>query len=127
MPYRTLDNFINGVVLTFTNITSLKALENKTNTLAGHSQALVKLLPFPALLLNYKQQVTTSNQAFASFFKIDNHDLEGIVFPVIAHEIWKTTKLDKMIKSLLQEKQSCCWSWIFRKSELNNCASPVSL
>ena len=104
MPYRTLDNFINGVVLTFTNITALKFSENKMNTLIEYSKNMVRLMPAPALLLNQNQQVLIANGVFTDFFKLNEQDLTGVIFPVIAHEFWKTTRLDKMIKSYQQEK-----------------------
>ncbi len=104
MPYRTLDNFINGVVLTFTNITALKALENKVNTLIKYSQNTLDLLQIPAVLLNGKQEIITVNKHFTAYFKVDEQQIIGVAFPVMVHEFWKTTQLDKVIKNLPQEK-----------------------
>ncbi|MVN22420.1 CheR family methyltransferase [Mucilaginibacter arboris] len=104
MPYRTLDNFINGVVLTFTNITSLKVLQKKVGTMIEYAQSLVNIMSSPALLLNQKQEIITVNQAFKNFFLLEEQHLKGVPFPVVLHEFWKTTKLDKPVKNLPQEK-----------------------
>ncbi len=106
MPYRTLDNFINGVVLTFNNISSLKLLENKMNTMVHYSQSIVNLISAPALLLNNKQQIATANPAFKDYFKLNDQQLKETPLAVIAHEFWKTTLLDKLIKNFPQEKTS---------------------
>lgn len=106
MPYRTLDNFINGVVLTFTNISSLKLLENKMDTMVQYSRSIVNLMPTPALLLNNKQQITAANPAFKEYFKLNDEQLQGTSLAVVTHEFWKTILLDKLIKNFPKEKTS---------------------
>ena len=41
MPYRTLDNVIDGVVITFTDITTAKQLERELRATAGQFQSLM--------------------------------------------------------------------------------------
>ena len=103
MPYRTLDNFINGAVLTFTKITSLKVVEHKLAILKEYAQEIVNAFPLPALMLDKDLKVSTVNQMFYNYFKISEHEFQGVAFSAILHEIWKTSKLDKIIKHLDQD------------------------
>lgn len=98
MPYRTLDNFINGAVLTFTKITSLKLLQHELDALKAHTQRMVNTFPFPALLLNKDLVVTATNNAFNNYFRTNNNEIKGRPFAVLVHELWKTTGLDKLLK-----------------------------
>jgi len=100
MPYRTLDNFINGAVLTFTKITSLKLMEQKLNGLKEYAQNIVNAFPLPALMLDKDLNISTVNKVFYDYFKIKAGELQGMAFSAILHGIWKTSKLDKMIKHL---------------------------
>jgi two-component system CheB/CheR fusion protein len=52
MPYRTLDNFISGAVLTFSLITSYKLLQFKLNALQQYSADVVNAMREPALQLD---------------------------------------------------------------------------
>lgn len=103
MPYRTLDNFINGAVLTFTKITSLKIMEHKLAILKEYAQEIVNAFPLPALMLDRDLKVSTVNGVFYDYFKIKEYEFQGVAFSAILHEIWKTTKLDKIIKHLDQD------------------------
>lgn len=103
MPYRTLDNFINGAVLTFTKITALKLMEHKLNILKEYAQDIVNAFPLPALMLDKELKISTVNDVFYDYFRIREHEFQGMAFSAILHEIWKTSKLDKIIKQLDQD------------------------
>lgn len=103
MPYRTLDNFINGAVLTFTKITPLKLLENKLNALRDYSQSVVQQMDTPALLLDKEARITIVNRAFREYFQLGDTVLEGISFQALQHDIWKIMRLDKHLKGLPEE------------------------
>jgi two-component system CheB/CheR fusion protein len=103
MPYRTLDNFINGAVLTFTKITKLKHLEYRFNALQEYAKSLTEELNAPALLLNNDLRVIKANQAYLKLFGVAEQQLEGITLSVLAYEFWKTSKVDKVIKHPLEE------------------------
>ncbi len=103
MPYRTMDNFISGVVLTFTDISALKTAEYKLATLINHAKFTLNLLKQPALLLDGKLKILGSNTLFINYFKLDEQDIKEISFAVFVHEYWKTNRLDKIIKNMADE------------------------
>lgn len=115
LPYRTLENFINGAVLTFSNITALKLWENKMNTLIDYSKTTFYLLQVPALLLNNAQQIIAVNKVFTAYFELKEEDLKNVPFQVFTHEFWKTNKLSKMMQTLAREKTEVLLSHDFPK------------
>ena len=100
MPYRTLDNFINGAVLTFTNITRFKAIENKLKAVLSYTNTIIGKISSPALILNEELHVLSVNSAFSSYFNLREQDLHGVSITAVAHEHWKTAKLDKLFRSI---------------------------
>ncbi|WP_345950709.1 chemotaxis protein CheB [Mucilaginibacter sp. PAMB04274] len=105
MPYRTLDNFINGVVLTFTKVTELKAIEFKFETLNRYVKSMLTVLTTPALLLDKDLNIISSNEAYVSFFKISSiKEMIGLSLNILVHEFWKTSKLDKFLKQCTNQE-----------------------
>lgn len=104
MPYRTTDNFISGAVVTFTNISSLKIVEHKLETLVAYSKNIIGQMETPAFLVSNKQDIVAVNPAFLDYFKVEEHKLKGITFSDLAHDWWKTTRLDQMMKNRHQEE-----------------------
>ena len=47
MPYRTLENVIDGVVLTFSDITALKAVEAEARAARDYAQSIVDTVREP--------------------------------------------------------------------------------
>ncbi|MBS1533310.1 MAG: PAS domain-containing protein [Bacteroidetes bacterium] len=102
MPYRTMDNFINGAVLTFNKITPLKELEYQVEALQEYALTIIETLKDPALLLDKDLQILNANTSFVNFFKAEHLELKGMSLSVVAHELWKTSKLDHLLKKCLQ-------------------------
>jgi two-component system CheB/CheR fusion protein len=68
LPYRSLDNYINGAVLTFTDITALKTLEARLQETARFSASMMATVREPQLALTADLTVLSANQAFADAF-----------------------------------------------------------
>jgi len=97
MPYRTLDNFISGAVLTFTKITPVKALENKLSSLLDFVQMTLDAMPDAALLLDQDRRVLVSNSRFLSTFLFREFEIKEHFFLEIVHNKWNTDKLDGLL------------------------------
>lgn len=101
MPYRTLDNFINGAVLTFSRITPLKELESQLEAFKDYAVNIIETLKAPALLLDKDMLILNANTCFINYFKTEQIELKGMSFPLVVHELWKTSKLDHFLKTCL--------------------------
>ena len=100
MPYRTMDNFISGAVLTFTKITPVKAMEQQTETLQRYIQCQLDQLPAVALLLNREQKIICVNKAFISVFNFRMHELKELSFSELVQNMWRTNKFDGLLQEI---------------------------
>ncbi len=64
MPYRTLENRIDGLVMTFMDISALKKLEQELQLVVTSQDKLLDLLPVGVMLLDGAGEATRINQAF---------------------------------------------------------------
>jgi two-component system CheB/CheR fusion protein len=69
LPYRSLDNYINGAVLTFTDITALKTLEARLQETARFSASMMATVREPQLALGADLAIVSANDAFAEAFQ----------------------------------------------------------
>ncbi|QKG54126.1 CheR family methyltransferase [Hymenobacter sp. BRD67] len=68
LPYCSLDNYIDGAVITFTDITTLKDLELRSQETAHLSASVMAAVREPQLALNANLVVLSANQPFADTF-----------------------------------------------------------
>jgi two-component system CheB/CheR fusion protein len=97
MPYRTLDNFISGAVLTFNLITSYKRMEYKLNAVYNYAATLIDAIGSPALQLDHTMQVLTVNRHFLQQFDVKEREIKGSLFINFVHRNWQTDQLDKLL------------------------------
>ena len=97
MPYRTMDNFISGAVVTFTKITPVKAMENKLQTLINYTQSMIDTLTDATVFLDNDGKILVVNRQFSQFFNLKEQDLKEQSFLEIAHNKWKTNKFDELL------------------------------
>jgi two-component system CheB/CheR fusion protein len=105
MPYRTMDNFISGAVLTFTKITPVKALEDKLNTLSSYVQSTVDILPDAAVILDKDRKVMVANQTFLKTFNLREFEIKEQFFMEIVHNRWNTDKLDRLLLKATENEE----------------------
>ncbi|MEZ2334874.1 CheR family methyltransferase [Mucilaginibacter sp. RCC_168] len=70
MPYRTLDNFISGAVITFTLITQYKELEQNLQLLRKYADNFVDILEVPIAVTDQMLKITHANAAFLQLTKL---------------------------------------------------------
>ena len=96
MPYRTMDNFISGAVLTFTKITPVKALESKFSSLLGYIQYAVDDLKDAAVILDHEGKIIVVNRLFLVMFRLREDEIKEQFFMEIVHTQWNTNKLNDL-------------------------------
>lgn len=83
-PYRTFDNFIDGVVIVFTNVAPLKQLEQRLEESLLYAKAMINSLPDPVLVLDQQLKVHTVNQPLLELLKVPSFQLIGEALEDIA-------------------------------------------
>lgn len=97
MPYRTMDNFISGAVVTFTKITPFKAMENKLISLLNYAKAVVNEMQDAAVILDPDRKIVVANSVFLQQFNLKEEAITEQSFMEIVHNKWKTSKLDNLL------------------------------
>jgi len=78
MPYRTLDNHIDGLVITFMDISALKKLEAELRAIVVDQEHLLDLLPVGVMLLDRAGEATRVNQAFERIGSLSRERWQGL-------------------------------------------------
>ncbi len=100
IPYRTLDNFIGGAVLSFQDITPLKRVEAQLHAARDLAATLLDALPAPALLLDGRLGVAAANGAFLRTFRLEEGQVRGRPFPRLGSVAWHTPALEAWLESV---------------------------
>jgi two-component system CheB/CheR fusion protein len=69
LPYRTADNVIDGVVVTFVNITEVREAQRMVEAMLGFTNAVVDGIRYPVVALNKEGRIVQVNQAFYTMFQ----------------------------------------------------------
>ncbi|MGI4740118.1 MAG: CheR family methyltransferase [Janthinobacterium lividum] len=101
LPYRSLDNYINGVVITFTDITALKALEARLQEANSYTESLADSVGEPLLALDAGLRVFSANRAFAEAFQENAAELPGQPLATLAGGAWQQHALQEQLQLLL--------------------------
>lgn len=76
-PYRTSDNFIDGAVVTFTNIGTVKALEEQVQQVQAYAEAALNALHEPVAVLDGEQRLVTGNRALYGLLGAEPAQVRG--------------------------------------------------
>ncbi|WP_221087995.1 CheR family methyltransferase [Deinococcus aquaedulcis] len=76
-PYRTSDNFIDGVVVAFTNIDRIKALEQQARDTSAYAGRVLDSIHDPVLVLDARLRVVTANRALYTLLRSSPAQVRG--------------------------------------------------
>jgi two-component system CheB/CheR fusion protein len=69
MPYRTAENVIDGLVMTFIDIHRVKVKEEETESARRLAEMTVEAIPASVMVLDAEMRVVSANQAFLELFR----------------------------------------------------------
>ena len=102
LPYRTLDNVIEGVVLTFTDITGIKQAQEAVQSALDYSECIVDTITQPLIIMNDKLSVVSANRSFYSAFRVTPQDTVGRYFYEIGERQWDIPSLRELLDDVLK-------------------------
>jgi two-component system CheB/CheR fusion protein len=76
-PYKTVDNKIDGAVLSLTDIDALKRSASTAALARDYFAAIVEAVQIPLVAVDAEMQVMSANQAFEKVFRVSAAELEG--------------------------------------------------
>jgi len=105
-PYRTLENVIQGVVLTFTDISQRVADEAAVLQARKLAEGIVDTVREPLIVLNASLQVVSASRAFYSNFKVTAKNTVGRQIYELGNRQWDIPALRKLLEQILPHDQS---------------------
>jgi two-component system CheB/CheR fusion protein len=104
MPYQTIDNVINGAVITFTDITDRKQVEFKMNDARMYAESVLDTIWNPLLVLDNKLRVISANAAFYQMFKVaEGQTITRYIYD-IGNRQWDIPELRLLLEEMLPKK-----------------------
>ena len=104
-PYRTLENMIDGVVLTFTNITErTRAIQSLETRLLA--QSIANTVHEPLIVLNHKLEVITASRSFYQSFQVSADNT--LTYPIyeLGNGQWNIPVLRDLLQAVLSHNQA---------------------
>ncbi|PPD57891.1 chemotaxis protein CheB [Dehalogenimonas etheniformans] len=99
LPYRTIENSIAGVVISFTDISEQERLK----LALSYSEAVIDTLFESMVVLDADLKVTTANKAFQDSFKISRAEAEGKLLFDLGDGSWNIPALKEALKAVLEK------------------------
>ncbi len=105
-PYRTLDNVIEGVVLTFTDISQRIKAEVAVQHALELSESIVDTIREPLLVLDANLQIVSANRAFCEYFHVSAADTKGRKIYDLGNRQWNIAALRELLETILPRDQT---------------------
>jgi two-component system, chemotaxis family, CheB/CheR fusion protein len=103
VPYRTEDDRISGVVVTFTEITERKRREKEVNEAREFAETIVQAVRFPLVVLTPELRVRSANAAFYETFQVSANETEGRPLARLGNLQWDISELHRRLSRVLPE------------------------
>ena len=105
-PYRTVNNVIDGVVITFQDIPGRKRAENVTLQQAHFVEGIVNTVREPLIILNSSLQVVSANASFYATFIVSPNETKGRYIYELGNGQWNIPELIALLEDILPSHSS---------------------
>ena len=100
-PYKTLDNRIDGAVMTLLDIDRLKRSLDEARKTKEYAKAIVETMREPFLVLDAGMHVLTANPAFYSTFDVKQEQTLGRALYALGNGQWNIPRLRQILEEIL--------------------------
>ena len=102
LPYRTLDNRIDGAVVTFSDVSRLKETEGKLQYEKTYAQNIVETVHNPLIVLDDQLRVLSANPAFYRIFRVQASDSMGQKLYDLGDRQWNVPRLSDALHEVAE-------------------------
>jgi two-component system CheB/CheR fusion protein len=106
LPYRTSKNTIDGLVLTFLDITRMKEAEQVVEAARGLAASIVETVREPLLVLDEQLRVISVNQSFYRMFQVTPREVEQQLVYHLCNGAWNIPDLRRLLEEVLPKTAS---------------------
>ena len=108
-PYRTLDNVIDGVVLTFADISERREVERLkfgvVQLARDLAEGIVNTVSEPLIVLDGQLQVVSASRSFYTYFQVKAEETVGRKIYDLGNGQWNIPVLRKLLEDILPHDQ----------------------
>lgn len=106
LPYRTGKNSIDGLVVTFLDVTKLKQAKQAIEAAREFAANIVETMREPLLVLDDQFRVVSANQSFYRTFQVAPREVEQQVFSHLCAGAWNQPDLLDLLADILPKGSS---------------------
>ncbi len=106
LPYRTAENMIGGVVMTFIDISQTKDAQRLASDARVYFENIVNTVREPLMVLDNRLRIQTVNQSFCRTFTIDSEAVRNRMIYDLGNGQWDIPRLRELLESILPENAS---------------------
>lgn len=106
LPYRTSKSTIDGLVLTFLDITKMKDAERALQAARGLAASIVETMREPLLVLDEQLRVVLANQSFYRTFHVAPREVKQQLIYHLCNGAWNISDLRSLLEEVLPERTS---------------------
>jgi two-component system CheB/CheR fusion protein len=100
-PYRTLDNVIDGVVLTFVDITEIKRVREALSVAQDLAEGIVDTVREPLVVLDGALRVVSASRSFYQRFRVTPEETVGRMIYELDKRQWDIPALRELLETIL--------------------------
>ncbi len=104
VPYRTSEDVIDGVVVTFVDINQRMIAEKKIKDALKYAESLINTIKEPVLVLDHDLKVFSSNKYFYEKFNLKPEEIADKYIYQIDNGKWNDSKLISLLNKILNEE-----------------------
>jgi two-component system CheB/CheR fusion protein len=101
LPYKTLDNRIDGAVLVLVNIDALKRSEQRIHGALDYAESIIETVREPLLVLKENLQIERANRSFYRIFQASPGETQGQLLSQIGGGQWDDARLRALLEEVL--------------------------
>ncbi len=104
LPYRTVNDAIEGVVITFLDVTPIRDAEQRALEAQFYAESIVETVREPLLVLDPEHAREFGKQGFYETFQVLEEDTVGRVLYELGNRQWDIPELRRLLTDVLPGK-----------------------
>ena len=106
LPYRTVNNMIEGAVITFLDVTKIREAERHAVAAQTYAESIVETVRQPLVVLDAGLRVKSANKAFYETFQVFRDATIGHVIYELGNRQWDIPELRRLLTEILPARSA---------------------